>query len=372
MRIGIDARFYGSFGKGLGRYTQKLIEHLEIIDHENQYFIFLRKENYATYQPKSNNFHKVLADYRWYTAKEQLLMPCKAWRLRLDCMHFTHFNVPLLYYRKFIVTIHDLILAKYPTQRATKLGPLTYSLKHFAYRLVIKSAVKRAKAVIAVSEYTKKEIIRYFHCAPEKVMVTYEAAEPVPETFSPDPQVLQKYDIRRPYVLYIGNVYPHKNIEGLLRAFKKVLKTHPDYYLVLVGKEDYFFKRIKEETQDLQIENRVLFPGFVTDRDLPHLYALAAAYVFPSFCEGFGLPALEACSYGVPVAASNNSCLPEILGEAGIFFDPNDLGAMEGKIRKIIEDQKLANTLRQRGYARVRQFSWKKMAEITKKVYNKT
>ena len=127
-RIGIDARFYGPRQKGLGRYLQKLITHLEKVDQNNQYFIFLRKKNWSEYCPSCSNFKKVLADYPWYGLREQILMPLKIRRQKIDLMHFPHFNIPVFYSGTFLVTIHDLVLRKFPTRRASTLGPFKTNL----------------------------------------------------------------------------------------------------------------------------------------------------------------------------------------------------------------------------------------------------
>ena len=194
MRIGIDARFYGPLGKGLGRYTQKLIENLEKVDTENQYFIFIRKENFNDYKPNNKNFEKVLADFRWYSFAEQFQLPPLIKRYNLDLMHFPHFNVPIFYNGKFIVTIHDLILTQYPTERATTLGPIKYKMKRLGYKIVIRNAVKKAKKIIAVSNFTKSEIIKYFKLKENRITVTYEAIDPAHPQFPLYSQmILDKY-----------------------------------------------------------------------------------------------------------------------------------------------------------------------------------
>ena len=179
MRIGIDARFLGSKGKGLGRYTQKLIENLEKIDPENQYVIFLRQENWSQYEPKSPRFKKVLADFRWYSLAEQMWFPAKIYRERLNLMHFPHFNVPIFYFKPFIVTIHDLILRHFPTHRSSTLGPIKYWLKNIAYRIVIWLAIRRAKKIIVPSNYVKKDILNNFNMDEEKIIITYEGVPQV-------------------------------------------------------------------------------------------------------------------------------------------------------------------------------------------------
>ncbi len=173
-KIGIDARFFGPKDKGFGRYTQKLIEHLEKIDSRNQYFVFLRKQRWNEYQPRNENFKKVLGDYTWYGCKEQILLPLKLKKYDLDLMHFTHFNVPILYKGKFIVTIHDLTLRKYPTFKKGLKNFLTYPVKNLAYRTVFKHAIKHSEKIIAISEYTKKEILNHYQVSPQKIKVIYE------------------------------------------------------------------------------------------------------------------------------------------------------------------------------------------------------
>jgi len=176
MRIGIDARFYGPKQKGLGRYVQKLVNNLEKIDDSNQYIIFLRRENWNEYQPTNSNFKKVLANYSWYGLKEQIFLPFKIKKQKIDLMHFPHFNVPLFYKKPFVLTIHDLILKRFPTRRASTLGPIKYWLKNIAYEAVIKSALQRAEKIIAVSEYTKQDILKYFDVDSDKIKVIYEGS----------------------------------------------------------------------------------------------------------------------------------------------------------------------------------------------------
>ncbi len=366
MRIGIDARFFGPGAKGLGRYTQKLVEWLEKTDTQNDYVIFLRRENFNEFQPQNIRFKKVLADYHWYTLAEQIFFPFVIYRQKVDLMHFPHFNVPIFYFRPFVVTIHDLILQYFSTRRASTLGWLKYWLKNSAYKIVIRLALKRAKRIITVSQYVKKEITEYFKVAPEKISVTYEGA--MDEVWDGPASVsdLKKYAITKPFLLYIGNAYPHKNLERLVEAFEILAeKYNRDLQLVLVGGNDYFFRRLEKE----KAIKGVVFAGFVPDSELAAFYKSAAAYVFPSLCEGFGLPPLEAMSHGLPVVSSSATCLPEILGEAAIYFDPLDPQAMAGKINLVLTDENLRRNLIAAGFERVGNYSWKKMAEDLSAIY---
>ena len=374
MRIGIDARFLGPLGKGLGRYTQKLVTYLEKIDQHNQYFIFLRKENWDDYHPINKNFQKILADYQWYTWQEQIQMPKILNKYQLDLVHFPHFNVPLGYRGNFVTTIHDLILIQFPTKRATTLGPLLYKFKYFGYRQVIKHAVKKAQQVVTVSNYTKKQLVDFFKIKPGKVSVTYEASSGVEsgQLQMPEADFLRDYNITKPYILYVGNAYPHKNLEGLLKAFKDISEQENQrYQLVLVGKNDYFYQRLKQEAAALGLikDSQVVFFGFASEKQLADLYRQAELYVFPSFMEGFGLPPLEAMSYELPVVSSKSSCLPEILGEAALYFNPRDQADIVRSIRKVLTDDDLRNSLKIKGLQQVKKYSWEKCARETLAVY---
>ncbi len=379
MKIGIDARFFGPIGKGLGRYTERLIENLEKIDKKNEYIVFLRKEAWDLYKPQNSNFKKALADYRWYSWEEQVKMPGLIKKYKIDLMHFPHFNIPVLYHKKFVVTIHDLILFRFPTRRATTLSPLFYSIKYWVYKKVIKSAAKRAEKIITVSNCTKKDIVKLLGAAPEKIEVTYEACDGVEagQLKMPEKNSLEKYGIKKPYLLYVGNAYPHKNLESLIEVFKKlVTDKNFEYQLILVGKEDYFYKRIKKELPEFHYSNDsetqpIIFFGFASEETLADLYRNASLYVFPSHLEGFGLPPLEAMSYGLPVAASGSSCLPEILDDAAIYFDPDSEEEMTNAILQGLNNQKLRENLILKGYKQVKKYSWESCAKKTLEIYKK-
>lgn len=370
MRIGIDARFFGSVGKGLGRYTQKLIENLEEIDSVNDYFIFLRKDNFNKYHPQNKRFKKVLADYQWYTFSEQINMPIILRKYKLDLVHFPHFNIPIFYRGKFIITIHDLILLHFPTVRGTTLNFLFYWIKFFIYRLVIKYAIKKSEKIIAVSQFTKNDILENYEISQNKIEITHEACEDFC-FFSSEKNpgnVLRKYGIIKPYVLYVGNAYPHKNLERLVIAFAEILKNNSNVKLVLVGKEDYFYNRLKSLVVNKKIEN-IIFSGFIPDDDLDLIYKEASLYVFPSLYEGFGLPPLEAMSKGVPAVSSDASCMREILGEAAYYFDATDVKEISQAVNVVLNDDKLKKELSLKGYERVKIFSWKEMAKKTFEIY---
>ncbi len=383
-RIGIDARFYGPVGKGLGRYTQEIVDNITKIDSRNQYVVFLGPHNFDEFALERENVRKIMVRAGWYSLAEQILMPFYVWRARLDLMHWPHFNVPIFTPGKFVVTIHDLILTKFPTRRATTLSPWLYKIKNLAYRLVIWLAVKRARRIIAVSQFTKDDIVQQFKIRPEKITVTYEGvanlAKGRDSLFAAkldDKETLLGYNIDSPFLLYVGNAYPHKNLEGLVRVFGKLVETQnfASLRLVLVGKKDYFYERVQGYARKLGLyrpgdkNSPIVFPGYVPDAKLEILYKQARAYVFPSLYEGFGLPPLEAMAKGCPVISSNRASLPEVLGPAAVYFDPGNEKEMLEQIKRVINNEDQCQDLIKKGLAQVKKYSWWECARKTLEVY---
>ncbi|MEY4723545.1 MAG: hypothetical protein RLZZ324_1058 [Candidatus Parcubacteria bacterium] len=373
MRIGIDARFYGSIGKGLGRYVSELIAGLERIDSKDEYVIFLRKANFDEYVPANPRFTKAIAEFPWYGWKEQLLYPLWLRKFKLDLMHFPHFNVPFLYRRPFIVTIHDLILLRFPTARATKLGPAMFQMKFAAYKRVIARAMRDARAVITVSQSVKKDIQEKFpFMKGREIAVTYEACTKAVRASDTEPTPRVE-ELRKPFILYVGNAYPHKNLEMLLNAFHEFRKRgFTEHHLVLVGASDYFYDRLRTEAESTGLNDHVLFFGHASDEELGALYRRAESYVFPSRCEGFGLPPLEAMMNGLPVASSNAASMPEILGQAALYFDPDSPSHMA----TIMQDLATNHVLRERmialGRAQAATYDWNDCARKTFDAYHRS
>jgi glycosyltransferase involved in cell wall biosynthesis len=387
MKIGIDARFYGPVGKGLGRYTQEVVDNIiKISDADDRvifnYVIFLSPANFDEFICESEKVKKVRLDIGWYGFKEQLLMPFYIWREHLDLMHFPHFNVPILTPVKFIVTIHDLILTHFPTVRATTLSPLKYKFKDFFYRLVILNVVFRAKKIITVSEFTKNDLIKQFKVRPNKIIVTYEGVANLAKgrdslfTAKLDNQeILEHYNIPQNFLLYVGNAYPHKNLDFLLNTFNHLRKERPELYLVLVGKNDFFYSKIKELARRLNLwqpnnsNNSVIFPGYVPDAQLEVLYQEARLYIFPSLYEGFGLPPLEAMAKSCPVLSSDRSSLPEVLGPAAVYFNPQDEKDALAKINLLLDNENIRQEYINKGLEQAKKYNWWECASETLNVY---
>lgn len=363
MKIGLDCRMLGPAQGGLGRYVEQLVHNLLRIDSHNEYVLFLCQANFSTIEVKNPRITKVLADIPWYSWREQREWPALLAAHHLDLMHFPHWNIPLAYRGRFVVTIHDLIMYHFPRPEATTLGPLKYWVKDRIARYVTKQVAKRAQHILTTSEFTKRDIIQTFGVSNQAITVTYQA----PTTFpAPSPSAVT---ITAPYVLYVGSAYPHKNLETLVRAWREVdSQTNGQFRLVLVGAASQFYDRLEKLMATAQIPH-IIRIGHQSDAELAAWYQGAAAYVFPSLYEGFGLPPLEAMQCGVPVAASDASCLPEVLGSAALYFDPTAPDDIARALCHILTDKVAAKTLIAAGHQHAAQFSWQKLAQQTLAVY---
>ena len=348
MKIGIDARLINE--TGVGRYIRNLIRELSKLDTHNSYVVFLRKNSYSEFETPNSRWEKRLADVPWHSVAEQLRMPGIFSRERLDILHVPYFNVPLFYFGKFVVTIHDLTILHFDTGRASTRAFLFYKIRRLGYSIILGAAMTRSQKIIAVSNSTKKEILNHFDVLPDDICVTHEGPD--------ETAVVGKRLIPHPYFLYVGNAYPHKNVELLIRAFSRV----PDETIVLVGKDDFFYKRLMKDG----VPGNIKFFGPATPRQLANLYTNAKALVFPSLMEGFGLPALEALAYGCPVIASDIPVFRELFGNFPTYFDPHDEEALVQCLR---QPPLRTNSFLAKAAALVKKYSWKTLARKTLNVY---
>jgi len=378
MRIGIDARMMSS-GFGIGRYIEQLVIHLlELPQRESVDFVlFLKPEgivDYAYLKEKYINVSFVLADIHWYTFAEQWKFLKILNNSSLDLMHFPHWNVPLFYNKPFVLTVHDLTMFHFPRPEATTLGPIKFWIKDKAHRFILKSATKRAKCIFVTSEFTKQDIEKHLKVPKEKMVVIYQAPFNQDKKSNPQEGVdkLKQWGITFPYVLYVGAAYPHKNLSRLLRAWKRVEEqTEKDYQLVLVGKKTPFYENLLESDGMKECKN-VIYTDFVEDTDLELLYRNAKLFVFPSLYEGFGLPPLEAMTYKIPIVSSSASCLPEVLGEGALYFDPESEENMAQVIIIGLEDENIRMDIISAGKEILPSYSWNILAKKTFDGYRKT
>ena len=367
MRIGIDARLINE--TGVGRYIRNLLNELAIIDSTNEYVVYLTTEGSKTYTPPNERFSTRLVNIRWHTLAEQFILPKKFVADRLDLLHVPYFTIPIFYPGKMVVTIHDLTVLHVDTGRASTLSPFVYKLKKLAYFIVLSVGLIKAKNIIAVSEYTKAQIVQYMHIPPEKIQVTYEGFDRSMNTLSiKNPRIPTT-----PYILYVGNAYPHKNIDTLIAGFEKYLidpeGIQEQRSLVLVGPDDIFYKSYKLYVTKKNLSGRILFYGQASYTELCALYKNSDALVFPSLMEGFGLPGIEAMSLGIPVIASNIPVFHEIYGNTVTYFETTDPLDLKNSIVKVLGNQKYRDDLRLKAKKYVDRYSWRRMALETLEIY---
>lgn len=372
MRVGIDARFYGPRvgGGGIGRYVAELVTRLQCEDTENEYVLFLKKENFHECVITNPRFRKHLVDIHWYTLAEQRFLPQEIRRAGVDFMHFPHWNVPLFTRVPFLVTIHDLILLDDPlSARSSSRSPIIHGFKYAAFRTVLENAIHRSKHIVTVSQYSKDRILTHFGITPEKVTVIHNGiTTPLP---SRDVS-LTALGVYEPFVLYVGNAYPHKNLSLILPAFAHVRTMHPDVQLVIAGRRDVFSLALEREAKQLGIPRHAIrFLDLPTDEEISALYEHASLFLFPSRIEGFGMPPLEAMSHGTPAAVARTSSMPELLGDHALWFNPDDAETLAGYIQQAIEHPEAFKESRVSRQAHAQSFSWDATTQRTLDLYKK-
>lgn len=363
-KIVIDARGYTTT---TGRYARKLIEYLEELEQgsdEREYVVLLFSHELKDYTPKNPQFSKLPADFPHYGLAEQFGFKKFLEGLNADLVHFTMPQQPVFYRGKSVTTVHDLTLLKvYPGNR----NKLIYKFKQLSGEFVFKRIANKSEHIITPSQFTKEDYLRFLQQPKlqSKITVTHESADV--NTTKPLPY---KPLFDKSYIMYVGQQSNYKNLCRLIQAHQQLLTTHPSLQLVFVGKPGLNGEKDKLWAEQQKFKN-IVYTGFVSDSQLAWLYQNCQAYVFPSLMEGFGLPGLEAMSYGAPVVSSNTTSLPEVHGDASVYFDPTSVDDMAKKIDQVISSKKLREDLVKKGYERLKQFSWKRMTEQTLEIYLK-
>ena len=360
-KIIIDARIRRASS---GRYTDRLLEHLQKIDSDNKYIVLLEPSD--DWQPTNKNFKPTACKYNKFSLNPLQQISFARFIYKLDPL-FVHFTMsghqPLFYFGRQITTTHDLTMYKFA--RAGRLPKWLHYLRMLGYRLLMWHAHRMADKIIVPTEYVRDAVAKYHLFTNRKIVVTYEASEPVLPGKAVEPE-----NMPEEYLLYVGSCFPHKNTRRLVQSLDIIREKHPRTRLVHAGKLDLYAKRLRRWVKAQGKGDRVIFAGFVDDAQLKWLYEHAAAYVFPSLSEGFGLPGLEAMVHGCPVVSSNATCLPEVYGEAAEYFDPLNVEAMAEAINKVLGSPKRRQELITAGRKQAAKYSWQRMAEQTLAVYN--
>ena len=366
MRIAIDARKLRDYG--IGTYVRNLLRELARIDTTTDYSVLCREQDCSLIREIGANFRAVKEKAGAYSVGEQFAVPLDLRRERADLFHAPHYVLPPLTPCRSVVTIHDCIHLRFPQYLPNRIA--------YAYaRASLWTATHRAARVITVSEASKRDILSYFNIPESRVEVIYNAID---ERFWRQPpademdRVRERYQLNAPFVLYTGNIKPHKNLERLIEAFN-MLRQAPylkHVQLLIIGDEISKYATLRRTVHRYKLHKHVRFFGFVSDQTLAALYRLADVFVFPSLYEGFGLPPLEAMASGTPVITSNVSSLPEVVGDAALMIDPYDPGAIADAMRRVLTDAQLRSELRAKGLDRARSFSWERSIRRVRDIYD--
>lgn len=372
MKVGIDVRLWNC--SGVGRYIKNLVENIDKIDHENNYVLFALSKDIAEIEKKVPKLKVkiVSSDIHWHSIAEQIKFPKIINDQNLDLMHFTYFSVPVRYSKKFIVTMHDMIPYEFSTGKASALPSPIYRLKRSAYKFIVKRALIKADAVIVPTKAVKNDILKKIPIQDSKIIVTYEGASQFKSSDLAARGFLEKLKLNKgKYYLYVGNVYPHKNIERLLQGFSNFKIKNDDFKIVVCGKRDYFYDRLLKQKESKQINKYFVYLDNPSDAELSILYKNSFAYVSASLMEGFALPALESMSLGVPIVMSDIKVFHEICGNVPlVYFNPNDAFDIADKLllAASFSSKKIQNHI-QLGEVLSRKYSWEKMTKETISIY---
>ena len=361
MHIVIDARNRRS---STGRYTDRLLEHLQLIDKNNRYTVLLALGD--NWRGSATNFTPLPCPYKQFSFNplEQLGFAWQLYRLRPNLVHFTMTQQPLLYFGKIVTTTHDLTMLRFT--RAGRLSGVVHAIRMKLYEFMFWWSHKKSNAIIVPTKFVAKDLADLEPFTKAKITVTYESSEPPSRDKSVQPKRVIK-----PFIVHVGSPFPHKNIDRLVEAFEIIHATNSSLRLVLVGKREFYFDELMEKIKSSPARDNIIVTGFVSSGELKWLYENAEAYILPSLSEGFGLPGLEAMAHECPLVSSDATCLPEVYGDAAHYFNPLNISDITTKITEVLGDEKLQKDLIKRGNERLKNYSWDRMAKQTLDVYNK-
>lgn len=368
MKIGIDARLLHN-ETGIGRYTRSLFFEFahRPPTRETSYCLFTDSVETTPLSLPSNFTIKTIpctTRILW----TNLYLPGALRQQQTDVYHgVCNFELPVRKVCRYVVTIHDLVPLFFPHSVPWK--------HRLFFHLFMKRAAHTADKIITDSEHSKADIVRHLGVSAEKIRVIYLGYTPRQldvQDVTKQQAVFKRYHLSQPYLLFVGVIEPKKNLTRVVTAFaqlKQMPGINPALTFVIAGGKGWFYDNLERTVRDLHLEQQVLFPGFIAEEDLPYMYAGAEAFVFPSIYEGFGLPVIEAMSYGVPVVTSNVSSLPEIAGNAGILVSPERPEAIRDGLAEVLLAPQKKEQMRQAGRRQAQRFSWTHTADETFQVY---
>jgi len=375
MRLGLDVTAAVAQGAGIGRYTRELVRALAAADPHNAYRLFFASRTRPhplpplppNFRVTALPFHDIWLARLWHRAR--LPLPVETFIGPVDVFHSPDFTLPPVRRgTRTLLTVHDLSFVRDPASAAPGLR---------AYlNTVVPRSVARADHVLADSQATKDDLVELYRLPAERISVLYSGVESVFQPVTDAGQlaaVRARYGLNpAPFILSVGTLQPRKNYVRLIQAFAAISSQSPisELQLVIAGGKGWLFDSIFAEVERLGLRERVRFPGFVADSDLPALYSAARVFAYPSLYEGFGLPLLEAMACGTPVVASDAACLPEVAGDAALLVPPTDVAALADALSRAVSDEAVRADLIARGLARARAFTWAKSARQLLALYH--
>ena len=369
LHIAIDAHSVGAQLGGNESYATNLIEALAEIDKTNSYTLYVTKQTavdrfanrWPNFKVKRTLPHTPLVRIPLTLSKELRRHP-------VDVLH-VQYTAPPFAPCPVVVTIHDLSFEHLPE---------TFNRRSVAQlRFTVRRTARKAARILTSSEFSRRDIIETYAINPDRIAVTALAA---PTHFAPVEnetklkEIRESYGIERDYILSLGSIQPRKNLVRLIEAYLCLRRIRPESklpQLVLAGKRGWLDSETFHAADREGCGRDILFTGYVPERDLPALYSGAISFVYPSFFEGFGLPVVEAMQCGVPVIAGNQTSLPEVVGDAGLLFDPFDTKALSDALTRVIDDSALRKMLSEKGLRRAKNFSWRTTAQLTLGAYQR-
>ncbi|WP_291583538.1 glycosyltransferase family 4 protein [Clostridium sp. UBA6640] len=368
MKIGIDARAAKWYrGTGIGTYTHQLINSLNKVDFINKYLLFTAENYNSQIDFKDNFFLSPIKESNSCNFWDEVNIPNILNGKDTDIYHVPQNGVGLPIEKKcpFIITLHDTI----PVHMPETVGDRYLEI----FTTKMKSIVDNSDGIITVSEFSKEDISKDFNYPKEKIFVTYLASEKI---YKPIDKVIassilkKQYSLPNNYILYVGGFSPRKNILGLIKAYSKLPRNiMQSHNLVIAGNKGKSYELYKKCAEEYNVDNYVIFPGFISMEYMPYLYNSASLFVYPSFYEGFGLPPIEAMACGIPVITSNATSIPEIVGDAAVLFNPNDIDELSSKLYEVLMDENIKQQIIHKGFIKNNSLSWEKTALDTLKAY---
>ena len=372
MKIAIEAqRLFRKKKHGMDIVALELIKNLQLIDKINEYHIFVKDDVDKNCIDLKDNFYLHVLPSLPYPIWEQLTLPKAVKACGAEVLHCTGNTAPFFVSCPTVITLHDIIyLENNPLSKGS-----TYQKFGNLYRKwIVPSVVKKAKIVVTVSDFERNTILRRLHQLFTKLKVVYNGVgDHFNKKYGNDElqQVRTEYSLPDPFILFLGNTAPKKNLENVVKAFSEFIKNSKNsIQLVIVDfSKDNLMKVLKQNNIDESILSNICLPGYVKNGDLPAFYGLAKVFLYPSLRESFGIPILESMACGTPVITSNTSSMPEVAGDAAILVDPFDYKAIVSALNQLLDRESLQNDLIVRGHKRAKDFTWQNTAINMLEIY---